>query len=155
GPSSTSAFRNASGLDRRPERMSRPGGFRHRTTGGADMGGAYWRRYARLPWNVYAIGLISLLNDASSEIIYPFLPLYLGLVLGASPIAIGLIEGAAESVSSVLKLFSGYISDRSGRRKPLVVGGYFLASCARSMLALATNWPQALGLRMTDRVGKG
>src|SRR6185295_2643998 len=80
-----------------------------------------WRRYRKLPRNVFAISLVSLLNDASSEIIYPLLPILLTSVLGASPSAIGVIEGAAESISSLLKLFAGYFSDRVGKRKPLVV----------------------------------
>jgi MFS family permease len=114
-----------------------------------------WQRYRRLPGNVFAISLVSLLNDASSEIIYPLLPLFLAVTLGASPAVIGLIEGAAESVSSLLKLFAGYFSDRRGRRKGLVVFGYALASTVRPLLAFATNWYQVLGLRLADRVGKG
>src|SRR5688572_16216436 len=73
-----------------------------------------WVRIKGLPRNVIAIGLVSLLNDASSEIIYPFLPLFLAVTLGASPFAIGVIEGGAESASGLLKLFSGYLSDRLG-----------------------------------------
>lgn len=114
-----------------------------------------WRRYRRLPRNVFAIGLVSLLNDASSEIIYPLLPLFLAITLNASPVKIGVIEGAAESVSSLLKLFAGYFSDRRGRRKGLVVFGYGLANFARPFLAFATNWFQVLFIRLTDRVGKG
>jgi MFS family permease len=114
-----------------------------------------WGRYRRLPRNVFAISLVSLLNDASSEIIYPFLPLFLALTLGASPFAIGVIEGGAESVSGLLKLFFGYYSDRRGRRKGLVVFGYGLASVARPLLGLASSWPQVLFIRLTDRVGKG
>jgi len=114
-----------------------------------------WQRYSRLPRNVFAISFVSLLNDASSEIIYPFLPLFLALTLGASPAVIGMIEGAAESVSSLLKLFAGYFSDRRGRRKGLVVFGYALASFARPLLAFATNWHQVLGIRLADRIGKG
>ena len=114
-----------------------------------------WKRYARLPRNVFAISLVSLLNDASSEIIYPLLPLFLTITLGASPAAVGLIEGAAESVSSLLKLFAGYLSDRTNKRKGLVVFGYALASFARPLLAFATNWYQVLVIRLTDRVGKG
>jgi MFS family permease len=113
------------------------------------------QRYRRLPGSVFALSLVSLLNDASSEIIYPLLPLFLAVSLGASPAAIGLIEGAAESVSSLLKLFAGYFSDRRGRRKGLVVFGYALASTVRPLLAFATNWYQVLGLRLADRVGKG
>jgi MFS family permease len=114
-----------------------------------------WRRVGRLPRNVLAISLVSLFNDASSEIIYPFLPLFLTMTLGASPFAVGLIEGAAESVSSLLKLFSGYFSDRRGRRKGLVVFGYGLASLTRPLLAFASTWPQVFFIRLTDRVGKG
>lgn len=114
-----------------------------------------WQRYRRLPRNVFAISLVSLLNDASSEIIYPLLPLFLAVTLGASPAIIGTIEGAAESVSSLLKLFAGYFSDRRGKRKGLVVFGYALASFARPLLAFATNWVEVLCVRLTDRVGKG
>ena len=114
-----------------------------------------WRRYRRLPRNVFAISLVSLLNDASSEIIYPLLPLFLAMTLGASPAAIGVIEGAAESVSSLLKLFAGYFSDKRGRRKGMVVFGYALANVVRPLLAFATNWFQVLAIRLTDRVGKG
>jgi MFS family permease len=104
---------------------------------------------------VFAIGLVSFLNDASSEIIYPLLPIFLLVSLGASPVAIGAIEGAAESVSSILKLCAGYASDRLGRRKGLVVFGYGLASVARILLAVVGTWPQALAVRIADRVGKG
>ncbi|HYY43374.1 MAG TPA: MFS transporter [Pyrinomonadaceae bacterium] len=114
-----------------------------------------WQRYRRLPRNVFAISLVSLLNDASSEIIYPLLPLFLAGALGASPRVIGLIEGGAESVSSLLKLFAGYWSDKAGRRKQLVVVGYGLASFARPLLAFARNWPAAFAVRLSDRVGKG
>ncbi|HJR08918.1 MAG TPA: MFS transporter [Pyrinomonadaceae bacterium] len=114
-----------------------------------------FRRYGRLPRNVVVISLVSLLNDASSEIIYPLLPVFLSVALGASPAVIGLIEGGAESVSSFLKLFAGYFSDRSGRRKTLVVSGYALASIVRPLLGFATSWPQVFAVRFTDRVGKG
>ena len=114
-----------------------------------------WRRYKGLPRNVVAIGLVSLLNDASSEIIYPLLPVFLTAGLGASAKAIGIIEGLAESISSLLKLFAGYLSDRLGKRKWLVVGGYALASLARPFLGFANNWQQVLGIRLADRVGKG
>ncbi|HJU91676.1 MAG TPA: MFS transporter [Pyrinomonadaceae bacterium] len=114
-----------------------------------------WRRYRGLPRNVIAIGLVSLLNDASSEIIYPLLPVFLATSLGASARAIGIIEGLAESMSSLLKLFAGYLSDRLGKRKLLVVAGYSLASIVRPMLAFAQTWQQVLGIRITDRIGKG
>ncbi|HET9525999.1 MAG TPA: MFS transporter [Pyrinomonadaceae bacterium] len=114
-----------------------------------------WRRYKRLPRNVVAIGLVSLLNDASSEIIYPLLPVFLTASLGASAKAIGMIEGLAESMSSLLKLFAGYLSDRLGKRKWLVVGGYALASFVRPFLGFASSWHQVLAIRLADRVGKG
>ncbi|HET9787683.1 MAG TPA: MFS transporter [Pyrinomonadaceae bacterium] len=114
-----------------------------------------WSRYRKLPRNVFAISLVSLLNDTSSEIIYPLLPAFLFLTLGASPAVVGLIEGAAESVSSLLKLFSGYFSDRRGRRKVFVVFGYSLANLIRPLLAFATSWYQVFAIRLIDRVGKG
>jgi len=114
-----------------------------------------WRRYRGLPRNVFAIGLVSLLNDASSEIIYPLLPIFLATSLGASARAIGTIEGLAESISSLLKLFAGYLSDRLAKRKVLVVAGYSIASLARPLLAFAQTWTQVLAIRLSDRVGKG
>lgn len=114
-----------------------------------------WKRYRGLPRNVLALSLVSLLNDTSSEIIYPLLPAFLALSLGASPFAIGLIEGFAESIASLLKLVSGYLSDRFGSRKFPVFLGYSLAAIMRPFLAFVTTWPQVLVVRMTDRVGKG
>ncbi|MEO6392187.1 MAG: MFS transporter, partial [Pyrinomonadaceae bacterium] len=116
---------------------------------------ALWRRYRQLPRNVFALGFVSLLNDASTEIIYPILPLFLSATLGASPAIIGIIEGTAESVSSLLKLFAGYWSDRLGRRKGLVIFGYSLAVVVRPLLAFATSWQMVFGIRLADRVGKG
>jgi MFS family permease len=116
---------------------------------------ARWRRYSRLPGNVLALSLVSLLNDTSSEIIYPLLPAFLALTLGASPFAIGLIEGFAESVSSILKLFSGYLSDRFNTRKWPVLFGYSMAALTRPLLALVNSWPQVMAVRMADRMGKG
>jgi MFS family permease len=112
-------------------------------------------RPSRLPRNVLALGLVSLCNDASSEIIYPLLPLFLTATLGASPAFLGLIEGLAESTSSLLKLPAGWWSDHLRRRKALVVAGYGLASAVRPLLALAASAWQVLGLRFIDRTGKG
>ncbi len=109
----------------------------------------------RLPRNLVALGLVSLFNDASSEIIYPLLPLFLTGTLGANKQFVGLIEGITESASSLLKLPAGWLSDRFRRRKRLVVFGYGLASLARPLLALTTAAWQVLGLRFIDRVGKG
>ncbi|HEV8592448.1 MAG TPA: MFS transporter [Pyrinomonadaceae bacterium] len=115
----------------------------------------YFQRYRGLPPTVFALSSVSFLNDTSSDIIYPLLPAFLALTLGASPFAIGLIEGFAESVASILKLFSGYLSDKFGRRKLPVFLGYSLAAVVRPLLAFVTSWQQVLVVRMTDRIGKG
>ena len=112
-------------------------------------------RYRDLPRNVLALSTVSLLNDTSSEIIYPLLPAFLALSLGATPFVIGLIEGFAESVASLLKLVSGYLSDRFNSRKFPVFLGYSLAAITRPILAFVVSWPQVLFVRMADRVGKG
>lgn len=108
-----------------------------------------------LPRTVIMLGLVSLLTDLSSEMIYPLLPLYLSTVLGASAASLGLIEGVAESTASFVKVYAGSRSDRSGRRKPLVVAGYSLSNLIRPLIGLATAWPMVLGLRFVDRIGKG
>ena len=108
-----------------------------------------------LPATVVALGVVSLLTDLSSEMIYPLLPVFLTTVLGAGPQALGLIEGIAESTASLLKVVSGRWSDRARRRKPLVVAGYSLAGAVRPLIGLATGWLTVLLLRFADRVGKG
>jgi MFS family permease len=115
----------------------------------------FWKRYNSLPPTVLALSVVSFLNDTSSEIIYPLLPAFLFLTLGATPFAIGLIEGLAESVASILKVFSGYLSDRFGKRKFPVFLGYSLAAVMRPLLAFVVSWPQVLVVRTMDRVGKG
>lgn len=112
-------------------------------------------RRLRLPRTVFALAAVSLLTDASSEMIYPLLPLFLSSVLGASATALGAIEGAAESVAALLKLASGVWSDRLTRRKPLVVAGYALASLARPLIGFAQGVGHVAALRVTDRIGKG
>lgn len=109
----------------------------------------------RLPRQVWLIGLISLVNDGASDLIYPLLPLYLTQTLGAGPAALGLIEGLAESTASLLRLLSGALSDRSQRRRPWIVTGYGLAGISRPLIALAASWPLVLLLRFSDRLGKG
>ena len=101
------------------------------------------------------LAAVSFLTDASSEIIYPLLPIFLTTVLGASASVVGAIEGAAETTSALLKLASGWWSDRVSRRKPLVVAGYALASLARPLVAVAQSATQVLAIRLADRVGKG
>ncbi len=108
-----------------------------------------------LPRTVVALGVVSLLTDLSSEMIYPLLPVFLTGVLGASAVALGAVEGVAESTAALLKLVSGVLSDRGGRRKPWVVAGYALAGAARPLIGLAHTWPAVLALRFADRVGKG
>ncbi len=110
---------------------------------------------ARLPVTVLALGVVSLLTDVSSEMIYPLLPVFLTAVLGAGPQALGLVEGVAESTAALLKAASGLWSDRARRRKPLVVAGYALAGAMRPLIGLAAAWPAVLAFRFADRVGKG
>jgi len=105
--------------------------------------------------NVLALALVSFLTDASSEIIAPLLPLFLVGTLGASVRMVGVIEGGAESVAALLKLASGWWSDRSARRKPLIVAGYAIASLVRPLVAVAQSATQVLMIRLVDRVGKG
>jgi MFS family permease len=109
----------------------------------------------RLPRTVKALGLVSLLNDASSEMITPLLPAFVTTTLGAGPAFLGLIEGAADAVASLLKIVSGTLSDRLARRKPIVVAGYGLASLARPLTAAATAAWHVLAVRIADRIGKG
>ncbi len=105
--------------------------------------------------NVLALSAVSFLTDASSEIIGPLLPLFLVGTLGTSVKMVGIIEGGAEAVASLLKLLSGWWSDRVSRRKPLIVAGYALASLVRPLVAVAQSGTQVLLIRLTDRVGKG
>jgi len=109
----------------------------------------------KLGRNVLGLGAVSFFTDASTEMIYPLLPVFLAGVLGANASFIGAIEGAAESTASLLKVISGIWSDRIGRRKPLVVAGYALASFVRPFTALAQTATQVLGIRVMDRIGKG
>jgi MFS family permease len=104
--------------------------------------------------NIYAFGLTSFLNDTATEMAYWVLPAFL-ISLGAGPAQLGLIEGIAESVASFAKLFSGYLTDHIERRKPLVVGGYFVANAIKPVLAVTTAWWQILLIRFADRSAKG
>jgi len=122
-----------------------------RSEGSSDGGPAR----SRLPRTVIALGLVSLLTDLSSEMIYPLLPVFLASVLGASALSLGLIEGVAESTAALLKVISGAWSDRLRRRKPLVFAGYSLSGLARPLIGLARVWPFVLVMRFADRLGKG
>jgi MFS family permease len=105
--------------------------------------------------NLTAVAWTSLLTDVSSEMVLNLLPLYLSAVLGVKTSVIGLIEGLAESVSSLVKVFSGVWSDRLGRRKPLAVAGYGLSAVSKALFLVAQSWPAVAALRWADRVGKG
>ena len=107
-----------------------------------------------LPSTVKALGFVSLLTDLSSEMVYPVNNTLLRM-LGAPASVIGLIEGLAESTASLLKLYSGSLSDRMGKRKPLAVLGYGLAALAKPLIGAAGIWPQVLFARLLDRTGKG
>ena len=111
---------------------------------------------ARLPRTVIVIGFVSLLNDFASEMVVPLIPLLLATVLAAGPVALGLIEGVADTVSNLLKLWAGRHSDLYGRRrKPYVVAGYLLSNIVRPLIGFSGSWLTVLTLRVTDRIGKG
>jgi len=113
------------------------------------------KKSLRIPKNVLVLGLVSFLTDASSDMIYPVLPLFLSDVLGSSVLFIGLIEGVAESTASILKIFSGWLSDKLGKRKFLVGLGYGLSSLGKPALSVVTAGWHVLLLRFADRFGKG
>ncbi|OGW31932.1 MAG: MFS transporter [Nitrospirae bacterium GWF2_44_13] len=105
--------------------------------------------------NVFFTGLVSFFMDMSSEMIYPLVPMFLSSVLGVNKSVIGLIEGIAESTASLLKVFSGWFSDRIGKRKILLIVGYGISTLSRPIVALSTLWSHVLVFRFTDRFGKG
>ena len=105
--------------------------------------------------NVFFTGLVSFFMDVSSEMIYPLVPLFLANVLGVNKSMIGLIEGIAESTASLLKVFSGWFSDRIGQRKSLMLAGYAISTLSRPVIALAGGWQQVMASRFVDRLGKG
>lgn len=111
---------------------------------------------SQLPKVVRRLGFVSLLTDASSEMIYPLLPAFVTGVLGAGPLFLGLVEGAAEATAALVKIGSGALSDRSRhKKKPLLLAGYGLSSLARPLMALTLTPVQVLAVRLADRVGKG
>ena len=113
------------------------------------------RKFFGFGRNVFVAGLVSFFMDLSSEMIYPLVPLFLSNVLGVNKSVIGLIEGIAESTASLLKVFSGWFSDRIGSRKWLMAAGYGISTLSRPIVALATGWQHVMGSRFMDRVGKG
>jgi len=108
-----------------------------------------------LPGTVWALGTVSLLMDSSSEMVHALLPLFMTGVLGASMLEVGLIEGVAEGIAAIAKVFSGTLSDWLGRRKPLVALGYGLAALSKPLFPLANSIALVAGARFMDRVGKG
>jgi len=105
--------------------------------------------------NVIILGVVSLLTDLSGQMVFPLLPLYITSVLGGGAIAVGAIEGAAEATASLLKVVSGYWSDKIKKRKPFVFFGYSLSAAMKPVLAYAGSWFAVLGIRIADRAGKG
>jgi MFS family permease len=120
-----------------------------------ETGNAPRRDRPRIPRTIWMLGLVSLFTDMGSEIVHGLLPLLLAGTLGASVLTIGLIEGAAEALVLVTKVFSGYISDALGRRKPLVLLGYGLAAASKPLFPIAGSVAMVTTARMLDRFGKG
>jgi MFS family permease len=110
---------------------------------------------SRLPRQVKLFGVVSLLNDFASEMVYPLLPAFVTGVLGGGAVALGALDGAADAAASLVKLVAGRLADRAARRGPLIVGGYFLAVLVRPVIALTAAAWQVVGLRVVDRIGKG
>ena len=108
-----------------------------------------------LPRPVRLLGWVSLLTDAATEAVYPLLPVFITQVLGGPPIALGIVEGAADATSSALKVVSGRWSDRLGARKPIVLLGYSVSSLVRPFVAITSTWGHVFAIRVIDRVGKG
>ncbi|HTY45295.1 MAG TPA: MFS transporter [Patescibacteria group bacterium] len=106
-------------------------------------------------FNIILLGITSFLTDVSTEMVYPILPAYLVTTLGASPAILGFIEGVAESLASLLKVFSGYFSDKIKARKPFTILGYVSSTAGKAFLFLASAWPHVLIARVIDRFGKG
>jgi len=105
--------------------------------------------------NVFVLGLVSFFNDVASEMIYPIVPIFLTGILGAPVAIVGLIEGIAESTASILKVVSGWLSDKWRKRKPFVLVGYSFSAISKILLSLAYAWPFVLIARFIDRFGKG
>ena len=113
------------------------------------------RKILGLSKNVFTLGWVSFFMDVSSEMIYPLMPLFLTNILGANKTTVGLIEGIAESTASLLKVVSGYLSDKFKKRKALILYGYGLSTLTRPIVAMTTSWAGVLIYRFIDRIGKG
>ncbi len=113
------------------------------------------RLIAGLTRNIFLLGLVSLFTDLSSQMLFPLIPLFMTSVLGTGASLVGIVEGAAETTASLLKVFSGYWSDRISSRKPFLVFGYSLSSVTKPLFAFARTWPFVLAARVVERIGKG
>ncbi len=111
--------------------------------------------YSKIPKTVWVLGLVSMFMDISSEIIHALLPIFMTTTLGLSVAMVGLVDGIAEATASITKVFSGYISDRIGKRKPLILLGYGLGALSKPLFAIASGALPILGARFADRIGKG
>ncbi|MBU4389333.1 MAG: MFS transporter, partial [Proteobacteria bacterium] len=105
--------------------------------------------------NIFILGLVSLFTDLSSQMVFPLIPLFLTTVLGCGAYAVGIVEGAAETTASLLKVVSGYWSDKIRKRKPFVLFGYGMSSLTKPLFALANIWTFVLFVRVIERIGKG
>lgn len=150
-PQSASSAEPPAGIERSRLGGAAPGSERASRAGPPAAG----KSSGGMGGNVVALGFVSLFTDVSTEMIVPVLPLFITGILRASVASLGVIEGVAECTATVLRLASGWISDRIGARKPFLVFGYGLSGAAKAALALAASWAAVLGLRFTDRVGKG
>src|SRR5919198_2435660 len=121
---------------------------------GVDPSGNPLDRYG-LSRPVWLLGWVSFFTDTASEMVYPLLPLFLTRALGAGAMSLGIVEGVAEAANSVLKIVSGWLADRWGAPKRLVLAGYGLSSFMRPLIAIVSTWTQVLALRFIDRLGKG
>ncbi len=111
--------------------------------------------FAGITRNIFILGLVSLFTDLSSQMVFPLIPLFMTTVLGSGACAVGIVEGAAETTASLLKVVSGYWSDKIRKRKPFVLFGYSLSSITKPLFALANAWTFVLFLRVVERIGKG
>jgi len=105
--------------------------------------------------NVVVLGLVSLFTDLSSQMVFPLIPLFLTSVLGAGAYVVGIVEGAAETTASFIKILSGFWSDKIRRRKPFILFGYALSSFTKPLFAFAQAWPFVIFIRVIERIGKG
>jgi len=111
--------------------------------------------FTGLTRNIFILGLVSLVTDLSSQMVFPLIPLFLTTVLGTGAYAVGIVEGAAETTASLLKVLSGYWSDKIKKRKPFVLFGYSLSSITKPLFAFTNIWPSVLFVRVIERIGKG